>query len=59
MSNKIYEKIVKRNIRPFRCNERQTNLLALNISIEAASTGEAGKCFLVVDSEVPNPVEQS
>lgn len=38
---------------------RRTNRLALNASIEAASTGEAGKVFLVVASEVPNPVEQS
>ncbi|MSB43802.1 hypothetical protein GKD00_03425 [Lactobacillus ruminis] len=37
----------------------RTNRFAMNASIEAASTGEAGKCFLVVASEVPNPVEQS
>lgn len=37
----------------------RTNRLALNASIEAASTGEAGKGFLVVASEVPDPVEQS
>ena len=38
---------------------RRTNRLALNASIEAASTGETGKGFLVVASELPDPVEQS
>lgn len=37
----------------------RTNRLALNASIEAAITGEAGKGFLVVASEVSDPVEQS
>ena len=37
----------------------RTNRLALNDSIEAASTGEDGKGFLVVASDFPDPVEQS